>query len=102
MNQLHTASTDQSMLVLNRRTQSRLDDVNDATRALRTFGVKVIRQNMRLGSNKRPLLQLQQGTEELRAELLHIVNGIGDTGPQVMGQFMNVDVCFPLLMKVAG
>jgi hypothetical protein len=86
--------SDQELRVLNTSLSARLVTVNEAHRALSARGYHLVRQDLRLGTAKRPLLTLDRGNEDLRSELSQIRTGIGDDGAFVMGKFMDVDVCW--------
>ena len=93
---LHTGAVTPPLAILTSNLSERLAQVNAAHRVLSAEGYSIVGQHLRQGSNKRPLLRLERGDEDLRRKLTSVLNGYGDSGDQVIGRFMDVDLCWPI------
>jgi hypothetical protein len=91
---------DRPLKVLTPDLAERLTAVNAAWRLLVPAGYRPINQDLRLGSNKRPLLFLPHGDEALRNRLREIAVLIDteDGTRAVVGRLLDVDVRFPLTL----
>lgn len=91
MNAVSALESDKPLAILNERLRERLDLVNGVKRTLgRQY--RIIGQDLRLGSTRRPLLILAAGDEALRARL----GGVLTTGEGarrcIVGRLHGVDV----------
>jgi hypothetical protein len=99
---LYTANVSLPLVVLTLNLSERLSAANAAHRVLSAQGYRIVGQHLRQGSNKRPLLRLERGDEKLRSRLVSVCNGVGDSGAEVIGRFMDVDLCWPTGEALAG
>jgi hypothetical protein len=90
-------SSDRPMRILNETLRQRLDAVTAVQRLLSAMGYTVVRQDLRLGDERRrPILTLQAGDERLRSALSQIQIGITDDGRALIGRYLGVDITWPL------
>lgn len=94
MNQ-STLSSDQPLKVLTPTLRDRLQAATYATRVLAASHYRVSYQDLRLQSDRRPVLTVANHDERLRAELQHIKIERHGKGRAVIGQFLDVDLCLP-------
>lgn len=75
----------------------RLTAVTEAWRALKQAGYQPTNQDLRLGTNKRPLLMLARGDARLQTKLSGVAIRINEDGLRsFVGRLVTVDVQWPL------
>lgn len=91
-----TLLSDKPLSILNSRLSERLDLVNGIKRELAAGGYRIVAQDLRLASSKRPLLRLERGDEALREKLSQIAFNQDEHGRYIVGRFRGVDVRWPV------
>ena len=87
-----TLISDQPPRVLNASLSEALARVNHAVRQLHEKGWRVTRQELNLGTGKRPLLFIAPGEKPLSLAITQIVQRLEAGAPHVVGKFGDVDV----------
>lgn len=90
-----TLTSDQPLRVLTPTLKQRLEAATAAQRELKLLGYHVHHQDLRLVSDKRPLLTVANGDENLRSRLRQIAIRSVDGSRAVIGRFLDVDLCLP-------
>ena len=92
---LSTLNSDQELKVLSPRLREKLRMATYATRVLTANGYRVIRQDLRISSERPPLLTVSNGDEALREELRQIQIAFDDGGRNVLGRYLEVELSLP-------
>lgn len=89
-----TLNSDRPLRVLNDGLRDRLAAAANAYRELTAAGFVVMRQDL-LRKDKRPLMVLAAGTEELRSQLRGVMQTEIGGSVMTLGRYGQVDVCWP-------
>lgn len=87
-----TLESDKPLAVLNQTLAERLDLVNGIKRVLAKGGYRIVRQDLRLRGDKRPLLYLDHGDQVLLNKLNNVATTREGDAKRIIGRLHGVDV----------
>jgi hypothetical protein len=87
-----TLSSDQDFKVLTPSLREKLRAAAYATRVLAKSGYRVVRQDLRINTTRRPVLTVCNGNEQLLDDLTQIAREPTPEGMVVIGRFLDVDL----------